>query len=83
MGTKGSAHLRAYAEDGLLICSEENGRYMPELPAAGPDRFVEDMIDAFERSEEHSVTTQDVLSVSSACLAAERSARGGGELIRL
>lgn len=83
MGTAGSAHLRAYAEDGLLICSEKNGRYVPELPKAGTDRFVEDMIDAFARDEEHAITTQDVLSVSTACLAAKRSVRNGGELIRL
>ena len=83
MGTAGSAHLRAYAEDGLLICSEEAGRYTPELPEDGSAHFVANMIDAFERDEENSVSTQDVFSVSRVCLAAERSAKAGGEMIRL
>ena len=83
MGTAGSAHVRAYAEDGLLICSEKAGRYTPRLPDAGTDRFVESMIDAFARGEENCISTQDVLSVSRVGLAAEQSARNGGELIRL
>ena len=36
-----------------------------------------------ERDEENSVSTQDVFSVSRVCLAAERSAKAGGEMIRL
>jgi predicted dehydrogenase len=83
MGTKGSAHLRAYAEDGLLICSEKKGRYSPELPDASKAGFVERMISAYEANEENSVSTQDVLSASKTCLAAERSSKNGGELIRL
>ena len=83
MGTEGSAHLRAYAEDGLLICSERNGRYTPELPTTSNARFVEHAISAFEKNEENTVSTQDVLNVTRACLAAERSARNGGELVRL
>jgi predicted dehydrogenase len=83
MGTEGSAHLRAYAEDGLLICSEKKGRYSPELPKVSNAQFVEHAISAFERGDENVVSTQDVLNVTRACLAAERSARNGGELIRL
>ncbi len=83
MGTAGSAHLRAYAEDGLLICSEKAGRYTPQFPQDDSVNFVEKMIDAFEGGEENSVSTQDVFRVSRACLAAEKSAKEGGELIRL
>ena len=83
MGTEGSAHLRAYAEDGLLICSERNGRYSPDTPEASNAGFVENAIAAFEKGEENFVSTQDVLNVTATCLAAERSARNDGELIRL
>ncbi|HAA78251.1 TPA: hypothetical protein DCE37_24400 [Candidatus Latescibacteria bacterium] len=83
MGTEGSAHLRAYAENGLLICSEKKGRYTPDLPDVSNARFVELAIDAFERGEEASVSTHDVMNVARTCLAAERSARNGGELVRL
>ena len=83
MGTKGSAHLHAYAENGLLICSEKKGRYSPDLPKTSNEGFVEDAISAFERGEENFVSTADILSVARTCLAAERSARNGGELIRL
>ena len=83
MGTEGSAHLRAYAEDGLLICSEKKGRYSPELPDASRAGFVERMISAYEANEENSISTQDVLSASKTCLAAERSAKNGGQLIQL
>ena len=83
MGTEGSAHLKAYAEDGLLICSEKKGRYSPELPGSSKAGFVEQMISAYEANEENSVSTQDVLSVSKTCLAAVRSAKSGGELIQL
>lgn len=83
MGTEGSAHLRAYAEDGLLICSEKKGRYSPDLPKTSNAQFVERAVDAFERDEDNRVSTQDVLNATRACLAAERSARQGGELVRL
>ena len=83
MGTEGSAHLRAYAENGLLICSESKGRYCPELPETSNARYVELAVDAFSRGQEASVSTQDIMSVARTCLAAERSAKLGGELIRL
>ena len=83
MGTAGSAHLGAYAEDRLLICSESAGRYTPEMPETSNAAFVEEMIGAFEKGGEHTVSTQDVLSVSRTCLAAERSVKNNGELIRL
>ena len=83
MGTEGSAHLRAYAENGLLICSEKKGRYTPELPDVSNAKFVEHAISAFEKGEENIVSTQDVLNVTRTCLAAERSARNGGELVSL
>lgn len=83
MGTEGSAHLRAYAEDGLLICSEKKGRYTPDLPASGKTGVVEQIIAAFERDEEAPVSTQDIFNVARTCLAAERSAREGGTLIPL
>ena len=83
MGTAGSAHVRAYAEDGLLICSEKSGRYTPQLPEGGTQRFVEVMIDAFERGEENFVSTRDVLMAARVGLAAQRSARNGGGLVHL
>ena len=83
MGTAGSAHLGAYAEDELLICSEKTGRYTPPLADAGTADFAEHMIDAFERGEENFVSTQDVLSTARIGVAVEKSARNGGELIRL
>ena len=83
MGTEGSAHLRAYAENALLICSERNGRYSPELPEVSNACFVENAIGAFERDEENFVSTQDVLKVARTCLAVEQSAKKDGELIRL
>jgi predicted dehydrogenase len=83
MGTEGSAHLSAYAEDGLLICSEKKGRYSPDFPEPSRAGFVERMVSAYEANEENSVSTQDVMSVSRTCIAAEKSAKNGGELIRL
>ena len=83
MGTAGSAHVRAYAEDGLLICSEKSGRSTPPLPRTGVDQFAKNMIDAFARGEENFVSTQDVLATARVGVAAEKSAANGGELIRL
>lgn len=80
MGTEGSAHLRAYAEDHLLVVTDKKGRYEPSLPESRNALFFEDLIDAFERGEEGRVSTADVLAVADACIAAEVSAAAGGAL---
>ena len=83
MGTEGSAHLRAYAEDHLLVVSNRKGVYEPEMP---PDRniiFVQNMIEALSRGEEGLVTTADVLAVAKAGITAEQSARRGGEFLKI
>ena len=80
MGTEGSAHLRAYAEDHLLVVTNQKGRYEPPLPESRNARFFEILIDAWERDEEGPVSTADVLAVADACIAAETSATGSGVL---
>ncbi len=83
MGTQGSAHLRAYAGDHLLIVSDKKGTREAKLP---PDRgaaFVQDMIQALERGTELFIPTRDVLAVSKACLVAQESARCNGEFLRI
>jgi len=82
MGTEGSAHLRAYADDHVLIVSNKSGTYEPELPPSRGD-FVQNMIDAISRGEEHFISTQDVLAVAKACIAAEQSAQQQGTFINI
>ena len=41
------------------------------------------MVDAFERDEDNFISTQDVLAVSTATIAAEESARRGGEFLKI
>ena len=81
MGTRGSAQLRAYAGDDLLIISDQTGVRQAELPADRGAIFVEDMIAALERSDEFFIPTGDVLAVSKACLVAQESARRKGEFL--
>jgi len=83
MGTKGSAHLRAYAENHVHIVSEARGVYEPAFPTSRNTQFVENMINAFSRGEENFISTTDVLGVARACLAAEASARKGGEFLEI
>ena len=83
MGTKGSAHLRAYAQDELLLVTDDRAPWTPELPAAAGPQFVQNMIDAWASGEEHFISTNDVLAVAQACLLAQESARRGGELIAI
>jgi len=83
MGTKGSAHLRAYAQDDLLIVSNKRGAYQPEMPAGTGNTFVADMIDAIERGEELFIPTRDVLATAQACLIAQESAKRGGEFLEI
>jgi predicted dehydrogenase len=83
MGTEGSAHLRAYAEDDLLLVTDTKGAFRPELPAGRGGVFVHDMIDAWQRGEEHFISTRDVLSVAQACLLAQESAHRGGEFVTI
>lgn len=83
MGTRGSAHLRAYADDGLLIVTDGKGAYEPDFSGKSCGNFVESMVDAFERDEDNFITTQDVLAVSKATIAAEESARRGGEFLKI
>jgi predicted dehydrogenase len=81
MGTKGSAHLGAYAKDNLLIVADGKGAYEPEFPDARKSGFVEDMVAAFSRDEENFISTSDVLGVAKACIMAEESAKKGGEFL--
>ena len=81
MGTRGSAHLRAYAGDELLIVSDQTGVRQAELPADRSASVVGDMIAALERGDELFIPTRDVLAVSKACLVAQESARREGEFL--
>lgn len=84
MGTEGSAHLRAYAQDHLLIVSNKRGgAYEPVLPQGTGGAFVADMIDAIERGEDLFIPTRDVFATSQACLIAQESARRGGEFLAI
>lgn len=82
MGTEGSAHLRAYAGDDLLLVTDAGAHY-PELPADRGGVFVQNMIEAWARGEEHFISTGDVLAVAQACLLAQESARRGGEFLTI
>ncbi len=83
MGTKGSAHLRAYAGDHLLVVTDDKGPREPEMPSGGNDVFVQNLIEAFSRGEEHFVSTSDVLAAARASLIAQQSARRGGEYLSI
>ena len=82
MGTEGSAHLRAYADDHLLIVSNKSGTYEPTLPPS-QGNFVQNMIEAFSRGEENFISTKDTLAVAQACIAAEQSAQQNGTFITI
>ena len=81
MGTEGSAHLRAYADDHLLIVTNHKGPYEPPLPASEEDTFIKDLCQAISRNEEHFISTRDVLAVSRACLVAQKSAQDQGQFL--
>ncbi len=83
MGTEGSAHLRAYADDHVLIVSNKSGTYEPELPSSTNHAFVENMINALARGEENVISTDDTLAVANACITAEESARKGGKFLAI
>lgn len=82
-GTQGSAHLRAYADNHVLVVSDSNGIYEPELPPSRNETLVEDYIEALSRNEENFISTADVLAVTRACLTAEASARQGGTFLKI
>ncbi|MBT5831730.1 MAG: Gfo/Idh/MocA family oxidoreductase [Candidatus Latescibacteria bacterium] len=82
MGTEGSAHLRAYANDHVLIVSNKSGTYEPDLPPSRGD-FVQNMIDAISQGKENFISTNDTLSVTKACIAAEQSAKQNGTFITI
>lgn len=83
MGTEGSAHLRAYAQDHLLIVSNKRGAYEPDMPEDTGGAFVENMIDAIERGEDLFIPTREVLATAQACLYAQESARRGGAFAQI
>ena len=83
MGTAGSAHLRAYAGNELLISSDKTGVYEPELPADRNGLFVQELIGALSRGERPFIPTADVLAVAQACLIAQESARNGGQFLAI
>lgn len=82
MGTKGCAHLRAYADNHVLIVSDDHGVH--ELPIEEHKvTFVEDLVDSLENGRELFVSTKDVLAVAQACIKAEESAKRGGEYLKI
>ena len=83
MGTAGSAHLRAYADNHLLIATNERGPYSPDLPADRSGAFVANLIDAIERSTNLFIPTRSVFATAQACLLAQESARQGGAFLRI
>ncbi|HCV25586.1 MAG TPA: Gfo/Idh/MocA family oxidoreductase [Candidatus Latescibacteria bacterium] len=83
MGTKGSAHLRAYAKDDLLLVTDQVEPHRPDFPAGEGGGFVQDMITAWSRGDEHFITTGDVLAVAQACLMAQESAAQGGRFLEI
>ena len=83
MGTKGSAHLRAYASDQLLIVTESRAAYEPEMPMDRSGSFVQNMIETLSRGEEHFISTTEVLAAARASLIAQESARRGGEFLTI
>lgn len=82
MGTEGSAHLRAYANDHVLIVSNKSGTYEPTLPPSRGD-FVQNMIEALSRGDENFISTNDTLAVAKACIAAEQSAQQNGTFLTI
>ncbi|HHW10031.1 MAG TPA: Gfo/Idh/MocA family oxidoreductase [Firmicutes bacterium] len=83
MGTKGSAHLRAYAGNHVLLVSEDKGVEELELPEGRGREFVQNLVNSLLSGTEPFVSTKDVLAVAKACLAAEESARRGGEFLKI
>ena len=81
MGSEGSAHLRAYTDNHVLVVSNKRGIYEPPLRDYKPQAFVQEMIAAIERGDEHFVSTEDVFAVAQACLIAEESARQSGQFL--
>ena len=83
MGTKGSAHLRAYAEDHLLVVTDEKGASEPELPPRRDNVFVQNLVKAITSGEQSFVSTADVLAAAQAGLVAQESARQGGKYLTI
>ena len=79
--TRGSAHLRAYADDDLYVVSEAKGAYSPTLPPDRGAHFIQEFIRAIEHSQTPLISKRDVLAVSPACLRAQRSAQADGDWI--
>jgi predicted dehydrogenase len=83
MGTKGSAHLRAYASDHLLVVTDTKGVYEPAMPLDRGNLFVQNLIEALSRGEEPFVSTAEVLRAARASLMAQQSALRGGEFLAI
>ena len=81
MGTDGSAHLRAYAEDHLLIATNDRDPWTPDLPEGRSGAFVADLIDAIEGGTDPFIPTHSVFATAQACLLAQESARQGGAFL--
>ncbi len=81
MGTAGSAHLRAYADDHLLIATNDRDPYTPDLPEGRSGEFVAELIDAIEGGDELFISTRSVFATAQACLLAQESARQGGAFL--
>ncbi|MDP6354686.1 MAG: Gfo/Idh/MocA family oxidoreductase [Planctomycetota bacterium] len=83
MGTEGSAHLRAYASNHVLIVSNAKGAYEPDFPEDRGGVFVQELIEAIREGHDSFISTRDVLAVSKACLMAQKSAKRGGEFLMI
>jgi predicted dehydrogenase len=83
MGTRGSAHLRAYAQDHLYVVSEAKGAYEALLPSARGSVFVQELITAIEHGQSPFINTRDVFATAYAGLQAQESAKLGGQFITL
>ena len=81
MGTAGSAHLRAYAGDHLLIATNEGDPYTPDLPEGRSDEFVADLVDAIQSGTDLFIPPRAVFATAQACLLAQESARQGGAFL--
>lgn len=83
MGTEGSAHLRAYAGDHVLIVSNAKGAYEPDFPEDCGGVFVQELIESLREGRDSFISTKDVFAVSNACLMAQESAKQGGKFLKI
>jgi predicted dehydrogenase len=83
MGTEGSAHLKAYNGNHVLIVSNKKGTVEPALDVYKTPPFMENLIRAYEQGEETFISTADVFAVARTCIAAEESIEQGGAWVTI